>query len=180
MQPSLREVNNLLQVTQLREKTGFKPRGLESRAQALSLPASCLSADKPVMFSHILYLASAFVVFSSENLRIFEQGQRSCAQQVLSFDMDSGSHAPHQSYRQGLLVSLLLWHFLEPLSWRRVRVQTQRGTRIHGDMPSESPLALKTTVCPRTLHLCTNVHEPWLPISHLRPRDIKRLYHFIC
>lgn len=36
----LREVNNLLTVTQLETKPGFKPRGLDSRAQPLSL---CLS-----------------------------------------------------------------------------------------------------------------------------------------
>ena len=43
----LREVNNLLTVTQLETKPGFKPSGLDSRAQPLSLCLSCLSLGKP-------------------------------------------------------------------------------------------------------------------------------------
>lgn len=107
----------MLTVTQLETKRGFKPSRLDSRAQPVAASVLPLpqQARVSVLF-HSLHLASASVVSYTENLRISEQGQRSGTQGGLIFELDSGSQAPSQSSCQGLLVSVLWLHFLEPLS----------------------------------------------------------------
>lgn len=161
MQLSLREVNNLLQVTQLRGKTGFKPRGSDSRAQALSLPPSCLSADKPVMFSHILYLASASMVFYSENFRIFEQGQRSRTQQVwvlaLMLPIRAMAKTPSCLLFCGTFWSLYLGSKSE---FRLSGAHTSMGT-----CPLSPHLHRRQQCAQGHFALRTNMHEPWLLIG---------------
>ena len=128
------------------------------------------------MLFHSLHLASVSVVFYTEHLRISEQGQRSCTRQVLIFELDSGSQAPSQNSCQGLLVSVLLLHFLAPLSWM-LSGSVGHGHPVGHTLYVPTPRARKA--CMETL--CSRHQRACALASHqkqecLWPQGIKRFY----
>lgn len=131
----------------------------------------CIRSASPLI-SQVRFSAYAPVAFYSENLRIFEQRQRSCTQQVLFFETGSGSHAhPSELWPSPPYVSPC-----EALSGASVLEVGQTSAsvgHVHPwDTPSESRRQQRAQ---GHVALCTDAHRPWLFLKSRNPCDHRAL-----